>query len=386
MPSTAKTTKSSTAVEAFGESEPVATIPGQAVHTVQLKRLYATDEAIRDGIDFYNMSGFSLVICKPDRKIIYSGCQWKMCIRDRYKGTSLEGLDAFQRQLKRFDIKVKGAGSDVVEKFFRTADSAVLFPEYIARSVRQGMEEGDILPHITAAVTKFDGMDYRSIASEAGGQEKELRQVDEGASIPATTIKVQANLVKLRKRGRMLVASYEAVRYQRLDLFSVTLRQIGAHIARAHLEDAVDVLMNGDGNGNAAQVDSVAAPGTLTYDDLVDFWAKFDPYEMNALLVSGDVMVKLLKLTEFQNPLTGLNFQGTGKLTTPLGANLLRTSVLPEGTAIGLDKRFALEMVQGSDVTVEYDKLIDRQLERAAITTISGFAKIFQNASRVLEV
>ena len=305
---------------------------------------------------------------------------------EQYKGTSLEGLDAFQRQLKRFDIKVKGAGSDVVEKFFRTADSAVLFPEYIARSVRQGLEEGDILPHITAAVTRFDGMDYRSIASEAGGEEKELRTVEEGASIPATTIKVQANLVRLHKRGRMLVASYEAVRYQKLDLFSVTLRQIGAHIARMHLADAVDVLMNGDGNDNAAEVDEVETSGTLTYDDLVDFWAKFDPYEMNALLVSGDVMVKLLKLAEFQNPLTGLNFQGTGKLTTPLGASLLRTSVLPDGTAIGLDKRFALEMVQGSDVMVEYDKLIDRQLERAAITTVSGFAKIFQDASRVLEV
>ena len=305
---------------------------------------------------------------------------------EQYKGTSLEGLDAFQRQLKRFDIKVKGAGGDVVEKFFRTADSAVLFPEYIARSVRQGLEEGDILPHITAAVTRFDGMDYRSIASEAGGEEKELRTVEEGASIPATTIKVQANLVRLHKRGRMLVASYEAVRYQKLDLFSVTLRQIGAHIARMHLADAVDVLMNGDGNDNAAEADAVETSGTLTYDDLVDFWAKFDPYEMNALLVSGDVMVKLLKLAEFQNPLTGLNFQGTGKLTTPLGAALLRTSVLPDGTAIGLDKRFALEMVQGSDVMVEYDKLIDRQLERAAITTVSGFAKIFQDASRVLEV
>ena len=57
----------------------------------------------------------------------------------QYKGTPLEGLDAYQRQLKRFDIKVKGAGSDVVEKFFRTSDSAVLFPEYIARAVRQGM-------------------------------------------------------------------------------------------------------------------------------------------------------------------------------------------------------------------------------------------------------
>ncbi len=305
---------------------------------------------------------------------------------ERYKGTSLEGLDAFQRQLKRFDIKVKGAGSDVVEKFFRTADSAVLFPEYLARTVRQGMEEGNLLPHITAAVTRFDGLDYRSITADAGGDEKELRQVDEGAQIPSTTIKVQSNLVKLRKRGRMLVASYEAVRYQKLDLFSVTLRQMGAHIARTQLEDAVDVLINGDGNNNAAAKDQVKTTGTLTYDDLVDFWAKFDPYEMNALLVSGDVLVSMLKLPEFQNPLTGLNFQGTGKLTTPLGAALLRTSVLPEGTAIGLDRRFALEMVQGSDVTVEYDKLIDRQLERAAVTVISGFATVFPEASRVLEV
>ena len=305
---------------------------------------------------------------------------------DQYKGTSLEGLDAFQRQLKRFDIRVKGAGSDVVEKFFRTADSAVLFPEYIARSVRQGMEESDILPHITAAVTRFDGMDYRSITAEAGGDGKELRHVEEGAAIPATTVQVQSNLVRLHKRGRMLVASYEAVRYQKLDLFSVTLRQMGAHIARTLLADGVEALINGDGNDNGAEADQVKSSGTLTYEDLVDFWAKFDPYEMNALLVSGDVMVKLLKLTEFQNPLTGLNFQGTGKLTTPLGAQLLRTSVLPSGTAIGLDKRFALEMVQGSDVMVEYDKLIDRQLERAAITTICGFAKIFQGASRVLEV
>ncbi len=305
---------------------------------------------------------------------------------ERYKGTSLEGLDAFQRQLKRFDIKVKGAGSDVVEKFFQTSDAAVLFPEYIARTVRQGMEEGDILPHITAAVTRIEGMDYRSIASEAGGQEKELKLVAEGASIPETTIKVQANLVQLKKRGRMLVASYEAVRYQKLDLFSVTLRQIGAHIARAHLEDAVNVLINGDGNENPAEKTTLAAGKTLDYNTLVDFWAKFDPYVMNTLLVSGDVMLQLLKLPEFQNPLTGLNFQGTGKLTTPLGANLLRTSVLTEKTAIGLDRRFALEMVQSGDVVVEYDKLIDRQLERAAITTISGFAKVFSEASRVLAV
>lgn len=65
---------------------------------------------------------------------------------ENYRGTPLEGMDAFQRQLKRFDIHVKGAGSDMVEKFFHTSDSAVLFPEFVSRVVRQGMEEGSILP------------------------------------------------------------------------------------------------------------------------------------------------------------------------------------------------------------------------------------------------
>lgn len=72
----AKTSKSSIAVEAFGEAEPVATVAGQAAHVIELTRLYATDEAIKDKIDFYSLSGFSLVICKPDKKIIYSDCQW----------------------------------------------------------------------------------------------------------------------------------------------------------------------------------------------------------------------------------------------------------------------------------------------------------------------
>ena len=43
---------------------------------------------------------------------------------ENYKGTSLEGLDAYERQLKRFDIKVSGENCDTVSKFFQTTDSA----------------------------------------------------------------------------------------------------------------------------------------------------------------------------------------------------------------------------------------------------------------------
>ncbi len=311
---------------------------------------------------------------------------------ENYKGTALEGLDAFQRQLKRFDIRVKGAGSDLVEKFFHTTDSAVLFPEYVARSVRAGMEEGNILPSITASVTSFDGLDYRSIYSVPTADEKSLRRVEEGASIPQTQVRVRENTVKLHKRGRMLVASYEAIRFQRLDLFSVMLRQIGSQIMRMHLDDAIGVLLHGDGNNNAAEQFAVGdstiggTAGKLEYAQLLEFWSQFDPYTMNTMLVGNGAMVKLLQCSEFQNPLAGLNFQGTGDPGNPLGAKLIRTSAVDSETIIGLDRAYALEMISASDVSVEYDRLIDRQLERAAIISISGFSKLYEDASKVLTI
>ena len=309
----------------------------------------------------------------------------KMDPSEQYRGTALEGLDAYQRQLKRFDIRVKGAGSDLVDKFFATSQSAVLFPEYIARAVKAGMEEANILPDITATETLINGMDYRSITS-VPGEDSKLEQVEEGAAIPQTTVRTRDNLVKLHKRGRMLVASYEAIRFQRLDLFSVTLRQIGAQIGRMHLEDAIGVILNGDGNDNAAQTSAVKTAGTLTYEDLLAFWNSFEPYQLNTLLVGTDTMPKLLGLSQMQDAAAGLDFHGTGKLITPMGAKVMRTSAVPKGKIIGLDKNYALEMVRAGDVMVEYDKIIDRQLERAAITTISGYAKIFEDASRVLTV
>ena len=318
----------------------------------------------------------------------HMGCTFSQVLEEQdpseqYKGTAIEGLDAFQRQLKRFDIKVKGAGSDIVDKFFATSQSAVLFPEYIARAVKVGMEEANILPDITATETRIDGMDYRSITS-VPEDEKQLKRVAEGAAIPSTTVKTQDSLVTLHKRGRMLVASYEAIRFQKLDLFSVTLRQIGAQIGRMHLEDAIDVILNGDGNNNPAKTTTTAGEDELSYDDLLEFWNWFEPYQLNTILAGSDMMLKLLSLSQMQDAAAGLTFHGTGKLITPMGAKVLRTSAVPEGRLIGLDRNYALELVKAGDVNVEYDKLIDRQLERAAITTISGYAKIFPDASQVL--
>ncbi len=297
-----------------------------------------------------------------------------------YVGTQLENLDAFSRQLKRFDIKVSGEGSDCVEKFFQSSNSAALFPEYVSRAVKQGMEEADILSDIVATVTTIDGMDYRSITSDLSDDDKSLAIVNEGATIPQTVIKTNENLVKLHKRGRMLVSSYEALRFQRLDLFTVTLKQIGAYIARAQLKDAVNTILDGDGNQNPCAGISSVGDNTLTYSDLISLWAGLSPYQLNTILAPTDAMKKILALDEMKDSSAGLNFQSSGKMVTPLGANLLHTSALSDETIIGLDKNCALEMVKAGDVITDYDKLIDRQLERATVSCIAGFAKIFNDA------
>ena len=85
---------------------------------------------------------------------------------ENYKGTQLENLDAFQRQLKRFDIKVSGRNSDTIEKFFKTSDSAALFPEYISRAVAQGIEGEDLVSKIVATTTEIVDITILGISLE----------------------------------------------------------------------------------------------------------------------------------------------------------------------------------------------------------------------------
>lgn len=298
---------------------------------------------------------------------------------DNYIGTELEGLDAYQRQLKRFDIKVAGKGSDTVSKFFATTDSAALFPEYVSRAVRQGIEDNDIIDKMVAATTVIDSLDYRAIESVPSEEDKMLADVAEGAFIPETVIRTKETLTKLHKRGRMLVASYEAVKFQKLDLFTVTLKQIGACIAKSQVYDAIVTIADSNPEGINYSGEE------LSYSDLINLWNSFDPYKLTTLIAGGNNIAKMLNMNEFKDAAAGLNFHGTGKLITPLGAEILRSDMLnEENVIIALDNSCALEKVQAGEVMTDFDKLIDRQLERAAITSIAGFSVIFSDACKEL--
>ncbi len=296
---------------------------------------------------------------------------------ENYRGTQYEGLDAYQRQLKRFDIKVSGNSSDTVSKFFETTESSTLFPEFISRAIKTGIDENNVIDEIVATTTIIDSLDYRSI--EATDFEKPIytfEAINEGAYIPETVIKTKDKLTPLKKYGKSISASYEAIKSQKLDVFAIALKQIGKYISYCQLRDALDTLVHEAEN----DVESVST-GEVCYEDLLNIWSRLLPYNMNTIVAEADMAVKILQIPEFKDSQAGQSFHGTGNMVTPLGAKLitLPTKML-NGAISGFDKNYAIEKVQFGDVVTDFDKLIDRQIEKATVTSTTGFNTIISDA------
>ena len=162
-----------------------------------------------------------------------------------YAETPLAGLDAFERQLKRFDIHVSGPCCDRVEKFFSTTDSAVLFPEFIRRAITAGMEQS-ILSDIVAVHTKSESGDY--LAAAMTDTAAYTVKGAQNTALPGSVYQEETTAIKLTKYGRMIRATYEAIRSQRLDAFTVTLRSVGVRLANSILLQAVDKLESDAGS------------------------------------------------------------------------------------------------------------------------------------------
>ena len=117
----------------------------------------------------------------------------------QYADTPMEGLDAYERQLKRFEIHVAGPMCDRVEKFFSTTESAVLFPEFIRRAVRSGVEQS-ALSQVTAVNTQIEGGEY--VGGVLSDTEAYSTKTTQGAALPTATYLESSTVMRLDKFGR----------------------------------------------------------------------------------------------------------------------------------------------------------------------------------------
>ncbi len=288
----------------------------------------------------------------------------------QYAQTPLARLDAYERQLKRFDIRVSGPMCDKVEKFFTTTESAVLFPEFVRRAVMQGMEEA-VLSHMTAVVSRCESNRYLgcSLTDTA-----DYTVTAAGEEMPVSSILESEDVVVLSKYGRTIRASYEVVRQQRLDVFALMLRRIGRNLADSVAAGALTVLRSSAG--------TIAKSGSaLAYSDLAALYGAFDGFSMNAVLASPATMAEILVMDQMLEA----SSQDTGEIRLPFGAKLINCPQLEDGTILGLDTDYALEQIQSSDVVLETDKLIDRQLDCISVSVNIGFRTLMADAVKVLQ-
>lgn len=82
----AKAQRNTTLIEEFGNNRPICAIEGNINHMLTLKRVYFLSQ-VESQLDFYGLSDFSLVIVKPDKRILYTGCEWNQIIEDANAGT-----------------------------------------------------------------------------------------------------------------------------------------------------------------------------------------------------------------------------------------------------------------------------------------------------------
>lgn len=255
------------------------------------------------------------------------------------------------------------------------------------------------LAEVVAMTTPVEGNSYRRAYMEqpAAGEVRWSR-VAEAADIPRATVKTSERAVRLFKYGRAIELSYEALRNTPIDKVGFFIAQAALTIEADRVAQAVDVLINGDGNAGTSAMaynhSALDTGTTLTYKGWLAFKAKFRaPYVMTHVFHREAEGVNLM----FLNVGTPNPFLAQVGAFVPVGSvqritdafnGVVRsgdTDAVPAGSYLGLDRRFALERLTeiGSDIQ-ETVNFIERQTRLLTFTETDGFAILDPNANKVM--
>lgn len=289
----------------------------------------------------------------------------------QYENTQMKNLDAFERQLKRFDIKVSGKDCDRVEKFFLSTESAVLFPEYVRRMIKKGMDEACITGEIVGAISYTDSADFRGLTVTSNGSDT----VAEGGTLPTTTVRLSSEAKALTKFARKLSCSYESIKKQRLEAFGVILKSLGATISKDVNKLCLDEITDG-------VTPSAIEGNSLAYSDLAKFWGSMEDFDMTTMVCDPATMAEIMAMDEMKFCVS--DYMSSGIAKTPYGVTIVKCAQLAANTAVGVDQSCAAEMIFGTDVIVDFDKLISTQCDEIACSVSVGFSVINAGAVKTL--
>ncbi|MCL4695241.1 MAG: phage major capsid protein [Candidatus Hydrogenedentes bacterium] len=277
-----------------------------------------------------------------------------------------------------------------VDRFFQSDPNAKwLFPDIVREAVVAGLKRKPVYPELIIRDEPVSSTAYDVPYVDEAPAEEELRTVAEGAAIPESEITYGDRIVRLDKKGRGVVASYEVIRRMSVDMLRVHLQRIGERLGRNLDARLATVLVSGDssGSGTAAPTVNTATADTWTYADIVKGFMTltldkyFTPTHM---LANSELAQTILALSEFKD--TALfDFAKSGNLPSPLGVRLVPMVDQPDDKLTILDAGYAVQKLTEQDLLVENDKLINQQWDRTYLTVVTDFAVIYKDARVVVQ-
>ena len=261
-------------------------------------------------------------------------------------------------------------------------------------TIRPAVPLSEILAFTNFISSRF----YRALYFERDSEETQAVQIAEGTNIPTGILKHQMHTIDLPKRGRGISITDEVMRDNdvRIDrvLFQIELIALESEVDR--VDDAVQVLLNGDGNPVTVPVTyhrHNLIHGETTGVDFTRAWLAYtgkfqSPYMLTRVLADESAILNLKTLDLGTRNHLMLNLAGShpGIFPSfrPMNDDLVespRIGIVNEVTAkhyVGFDHRLALERVVeiGSEVQ-EMARYARNQTNFLGITENSNFA-IFQ--------
>lgn len=361
-----------------------------------------------------------------------------------------DGTDAFERQLILADIRVRdnpitGERAHNLERFYEADgeygdNRKFLLPEFFNRTYRKAAHDASfgntrlwdnlapvsytvapptidteirwkqiqpsILPLLVSRTRTITTETFRSIFLNDSLAESaaRLRRVSEGAAIPFVSFTHSENANTVRKYGRALRWTYEQARRLSIDFVGWAVGYIAAVSTRDKEDDAIDILLNGDGNsGTSATANSGstydgAASGALTLKMLMNFRlsAYKRPYYANLVIGRPADLTNLFLLNAGSANLPASMIVGNNTSnvnpaffsmarTTLDGMTAIDSTVVAANSLLFVDSRFSLEMIReaNSDV-VESDRIVNSQWQELYMTENIGWAISLKNMAQLL--
>ena len=208
--------------------------------------------------------------------ILHQCQKYGVSVRD-YLDLSIEpvgGMSGYEVALMELNLPVRddfanGMALQAASETFQTRPGTrILFKEVIDDVIQWKVRLDNIespANFIASSRTiDADEMTIRVELDDGDADNRGTRYVPEGGRIPVRSITSGESKVRIFKHGSALRTTYEFQRNTRIDVMTPFFARIARELEISKAEQAVDVLLNGDGNNNAAPVVQQSAISGVT--------------------------------------------------------------------------------------------------------------------------